>query len=85
MKKLNLYNSQTIPLWFLQNTESALQCFDVLNSFERLSGLKVNAHKSEAIWIGANKGKIEKPLPVKWPEHIKVLGIYFGHNKKKVE
>ena len=70
---------------FLQDLESAKNVFDLLDSFGNLSGLRVNTNKSEAVWLGASKNNKETPLGIKWPKSIKILGIYFSHDKKLKE
>ena len=66
---------------FLKNVESAYEAFKLLNKFEKVSGLKLNTEKCEALWLGPWKQNQEKPLGIKWPQSIKILGIYFSHNK----
>jgi hypothetical protein len=63
---------------FLQNEESARQLLNLLDDFSKLSGLRCNLEKTEAIWIGANKGRPHGKLPVKWTtDKFCTLGITF--------
>ena len=39
----------------LSDTNSALALFKLLESFQHLSGLKVNSSKTEGLWIGSLK------------------------------
>ena len=70
---------------FVTDKHDAKRVIKVLQSFEKVSGLKVNRDKSEGLWLGRNKKKAEKPLGIKWPEFIKVLGVTIGYDKVLVE
>lgn len=58
--------------------EEAIRMIDM---FGNVSGLKLHAEKSSAIWLGSKKNSrvIYMPhLQMKWnPEHFKILGIWF--------
>lgn len=70
---------------FVHDTYSFENLSSTLNRFEICSGLKLNAEKTEALWLGtccnrhqaplANIDKINKP--------IKILGVYFTYEWKK--
>ena len=49
-----------------------------LNNFEKYSGLKMNISKTKAMWIGASKNSLEKPLGLEWCAGVKTLGIHFS-------
>ena len=68
---------------FLEDLDSVKETFRLLDKFSSLSGLRVNSNKCEAMWLGATKKKNieEKPLGLKWPNSIKILGIHFSHDK----
>ena len=67
----------------LADTSSAERLFKLLNTFEILSGLKVNCSKTEGMWIGSKRHYKEKPFGIKWPdEPIKALGVYFTYDQK---
>jgi len=52
-------------------------CFKVLNDFEKVSGLKVNVAKTEALGLGTFKTPTCLDLKIQWVEKsTKVLGIY---------
>ena len=68
----------------LSDIQSGKELFKLINKFEICSGLKLNISKTEALWIGKDKNKTEKPFNIKWStKPIKVLGIYIGHNKEE--
>jgi hypothetical protein len=63
---------------FLRDEQSAFNLLKLIDDFSKLSGLKCNLEKTEAIWIGANKGKPPGKLPVKWSGvQFSTLGIVF--------
>ena len=46
----------------LENTSSVEIFMQTLNNFEKCSDLKMNISKTKAMWIGAGKKSLEKPL-----------------------
>ena len=50
----------------LANTCSVEIFMQILNNFEKCSGLKMNVSKTKAMWIGENKNSLEKPLGLEW-------------------
>ena len=39
--------------------------------------------KTEAVWLGVNRNRTDKPLNIRWPVlPIKVLGVYFGYDRE---
>ena len=69
---------------FIRNEAEAKKVFSILNHFELVSGLKVNKSKSEGMWLGKSKSSDKKPLGIRWPEYIKILGIYICHDNVKM-
>ena len=66
---------------FLKNPESMNVLLDLLEKFERCSGLKINRTKSEAMWLGKWKNREDTPFNVKWPkDSIFALGIHFSNS-----
>ena len=57
MKLRHSYNADDMTAT-LANTSSV----ETLNNFEKCSGLKMNISKTKAMWIGASKNSLEKPL-----------------------
>ena len=70
---------------FLKDSDSIKASFKLLDQFAKISGLKVNTSKTEAMWLGSAKFSDEKPFGIKWPPTIKILGVHFGHDKKLIE
>ena len=60
--------------------------FSILDIFARVSGLKVNYEKTEAMWIGATKDSTNTMFPeknIKWSfDKVKALGIWFSAKTK---
>lgn len=81
--KIGLFADDTTV--FLSDIESANEVFNIFNDFEKISGLKINTHKSEGMWIGSLRDCSNKPLGIKWVSIAKVLGIYFSYNDKERE
>ena len=90
IKGINLGNEETKLLQFaedttavLTDTDSAVKLFEILNSFEIISGLKINCSKTEGMWTGSLRNHKAKPFGIKWPdEPIKALGVYFTYNQE---
>ena len=56
----------------------------MLEIYGKLSGLILNIEKCEGLWLGKDKALQVKYnlFGIKWPEQLRCLGIYLGHNKK---
>ena len=54
----------------------------LLDDFEKVSGLKLNVLKTEAMWIGSLQSCEDEPLGFKWKTCIKVLGIFITYDVK---
>ena len=68
---------------FLRNQESMNVLLELLEKFERCSGLKINPTKSEAIWLGKWKNREDTLFNFKWPkESVFVLGVHFSNCKR---
>ena len=64
--KLLQYTDDTTAV--LSDTNSVLALFNLLESFQHLSGLKVSSSKTAGLWIGSLKNNQIKPFGIKWPE-----------------
>lgn len=68
---------------FLKNLESMSALLELLDLFEKCSGLKINQTKSEAMWLGKWKKRKDTPFNLKWPkDSVFALGIHFSNSKK---
>ena len=66
----------------LSDLNSADALFSLLKEFEKVSGLKLNVKKTEAMWIGSLKSCEDQPLGVKWQTCVKFLGIHITYDIK---
>ena len=57
----------------LANISSVENVIQILNDFEKCSGLKMNLSKTKAMWVGKNKNSLETPL-----------GIHFSCDQEQV-
>ena len=71
---------------FVKDEGSILKALETLSDFEKVSGLKVNVNKSEAVWLGEKKGCTDEIGGLKWSHQpVKALGVWFGYNQKRCE
>lgn len=52
--------------------------FDVIVDFERGFGVKFNRFKTEVLWFGVWKDRIDELFSFTWVRKIKIFGIFFG-------
>ena len=70
---------------FLRNQESINVLLELLEKFERCSGLKINPTKSEATWLGKWNNREDTRFNFKWPkESVFVLRAAFRTAKEHV-
>jgi len=59
----------------------------LLDIFAKLSGLKVNYEKTDALWIGSFKNRTDKLAinqNIKWSmQKVKALGVWFSISKEE--
>ena len=65
---------------FLENENDFQQVMLIIDKFSKVSGLRLNKNKSEAMGLGRSKNA-HFNCGVKWVKEIKILGIYFSHSK----
>ena len=53
--------------------------FEILQQFEKASGLRVNEEKTEAYWLGSSHNCMLNLSIRKVNEPMKILGVYFMH------
>ena len=75
--KVSQYADDTTLI--LADNYSITQSFNLINIFERGSGSRLNAQKTEGLWLGSAAGKQTGPVNITWTtEKLKILGVYFG-------
>ena len=68
---------------FLQDRKSIERVQQILEAFEKISGLKVNKEKTNFVWLGKETERSEIQLFGNLVEEVKILGIYFTRNLKR--
>ena len=63
--KITQYADDTTVL--VPELDSVSQLMKLLSHFKNISGLEVNKHKTEAMWLGSWRNYNEKPFGFKWP------------------
>lgn len=63
---------------FLKNVSSLVQLFNLVSIYERGSGAKLNRSKTEAMWLGSWRSRVDEPLGLTWVKKMKILGVWFG-------
>ena len=80
--KTSLYADDTTV--FVRDLDSIPELLALLNQFRNLSGLEINATKTEGMWLGSWKNNLETPFGFRWPrDPIKALGIFFSYDSSK--
>ena len=76
--KVSQYADDTTLI--LANDYSITQCFHIVNIFEKGSRSRLNATKTEGLWIGRSAGRPSGPVNITWvTDKLKFLGLYFGN------
>ena len=69
--------------------QSYEKLFNHLNYFGNISGLKLNAEKTQNVWLGSESNSNVRWLPhlnMSWnPPKFKILGLWFTHNLENME
>ena len=60
---------------FLSDLNSAKALFKLLDYFEKVSGLKLNVEKTEAMWIGSDINREDTLFGVKWQKCVKCVNF----------
>ena len=68
----------------LHGNNSLDNCIKQIKKFEKAAGAKLNAGKSEGIWLGSYKNRTDSPHGFNWnKKSLKILGLYFGTENTK--
>ena len=74
---------------YLDGTKASLRnIVDILNEFQKISGLKTNLGKCKAVWIGKNrfsKLQICPDLKLIWSDNFTLLGVDFDSDLAKMD
>ena len=65
---------------FLQDKEDLDIAMAIFQRFASISGLKMNRHKTQAMWLGRDKNNTQQYHNLKWVKQIKILGIHFKNH-----
>ena len=71
---------------FIKNEKFVIKVIEIMDNFEKISGLKMNKDKTEATLIGILKKSNKGIREIIWSkEPIKMLGVYVGYDEEKCE
>ena len=69
---------------FVRDLDSVSQLLKLLSGFKDISGLEINKHKTEAMWLGSWRNCKETPFGFKWPlDPINALAVHFSYDSEK--
>ena len=69
----------------VQDIKSVKAVLGFLSDFSTYSGLKLNTSKTEAVWLGRNVNKKDKPLGLHWNnDYFKCVGIWCHTDTKSM-
>ena len=55
----------------------------LLEDFKVVSGLEINKHKTEAMWLGYWRNRKDKPFGFKWPQDsVHAHGVHFSYDSQ---
>ena len=71
---------------FLKNEQAVKNCLNKVELFGNASGLKLNKHKTEGLWLGQHTNRNDAFAGVNWNKTcIKALGVFFAYSFKEAE
>ena len=77
--KVSQYADDTTLI--LANEFSIVQAFEIINIFEWGSGSRLNAKKTEGLWIGSQAGRSTGPVNITWvADKLRILGVFWGNS-----
>ena len=74
--KVDQYADDTTS--YVKNVVSLNNLFREIQLYERGEGAKLNISKTEAMWLGSWKDRLDQPLGLQWVNTMKILGVVFG-------
>ena len=65
-------------------TEASIEeLFTVLDKYERATNAKLNRGKTEALWVGEWRDRVDKPLGLRWTsDKVNFLGVFVGNDRE---
>lgn len=78
MIKLAMYADDISML--LQGKQDLENAMKLVTDFTKISQLKINKNKTEAMWLGSQKDSREHLCDLKWKKQLKILGILFKND-----
>ena len=63
---------------FVKDLFSLKHLFELISTYEKGSGAKLNLSKTEAMWLGAWRNCVDTPLGLTWVRKLKIVGVVFG-------
>ena len=79
--KLSMYADDTTA--FIRDDSSAVSLLTLVDQFGDLYGLKINKSKTQGLWLGPLKSRLDKeePFGISWPkQYVIALGIAFPYH-----
>ena len=71
---------------FCDNLSSVQNLITIVNDFGTFSGLKLNASKAKAIWLGPWRDREDQPLNLNWTKDpVRTLGIFVSYDENANE
>lgn len=74
--KVDQYADDTTS--YVKNVVSLNNLFREIQLYEPGQGAKLNISKTEAMWLGSWKDRLDQPLGLQWVNTMKILGVVFG-------
>ena len=79
--KLSQFADETSA--FLDSLTSAETLVETLNDYGKISGLKLNAFKTKATWLGPWRNQKAKRLRFEWTKvPVRILGVHVSYNEE---
>ena len=68
---------------FVRDKDSIMKVLDVVKTFGKFAGPKLNESKTVGMWLGNLRSCTENVGNISWTsDPVKALGVYFGHDQK---
>ena len=84
---LEIY-ADDLTVFLTPKAKSFKKIVEILESFHKISGLKISVSKTKAVWFGSNYNsnyKLCPELELNWVKNFKLLGLNFDNNLESME